>query len=820
MRLPGASSWAVKKKRGVRAGSSQARGLVSVGSVAVPGAPAYAKVLTGDAVKDFYRRAVGPVSVLETTVFELAGVPASSKPLHLYYVHNHRKELDACSRHLSRYLAVVFFAACSGWPMAPAEEWRQYRLVNQDSSDRAKLETQCFFNDDRTGICTISSVIRACPGRARSGRLPGRRKPQRASRCHLPERLRAAAAAALHAHLAFSARRRRGAVVSAPVSRERARSSVLLHDLPALTPCTLPAPLSGAINNALHIVLTPAEILAIFPEKLNSNGLQSIDKGALKAALDAHGVTVEPLRRIFERVYRSEYEQRVAEISIICGQAVDLKARLKAIRQGKRVEKLERKPETRKRASGRRKPKPKAARSARQPRVAPPPQLAAPQPAAEAEESEDDGTDGEEEDDSGYATEEDSAFAAAPAASVTDEMAEDGGWCLALLNAEASLLPKAEGDVMRHLIEFLELRPLFDTHICGITAPDFIKPPFLRKRGREAQLQQQQAAAAALAASEVAGAREVAFEVTYTPPGAASRVLFACIGEVLLAEDCCGERHANLSYAEGDRTVLPDGIPRSVPSAIFRACMLTMVAKLLRAGAAQLWLTACSPDWQWCEKTRSIYPDHYLVASRGKQYSIAVPGSAKLSAKQAEAAAMRFAAKQKQKQDDVLVNTVYPTLFAHGEMHGLLAAGSGKWVAAPGAGAAVPPFVDDVFSKRLLCPSSADHKPVPAGAFQLSFLDAELAQSNKAAQMFWARLSAPDELSRLATQLAMSLDRTLPVALAKHYKWRASEFENIKNRALRETEPLETKDFQTLGQLARFKIRDKYLEMQTNPLNF
>ena len=545
--------------------------------------------------------------------------------------------------------------------------------------------------------------------------------------------------------------------------------------------------------------------MAIFPEHLNKEGLERIDKDALKAALDAHGVTVEPLLRIFERVYRAEYAQRRADIDIICGQPLDLEARVKAIRKGKPAEKVKRKAEARKRASGRHKPKAKpkpkakAARSARVQRAAPP--VEDPGMESEAEDAEDD---------DGYATEED---AAASAPTVAEDAAEDDGWCLALLNAEAALLPPAECAAMLRLVESLELRPLFDTRIVGVKAPDFATPPFLGKRGREAELLQQQAAALALVASELAGARVMGFEMMYAPQGAAPRVLFACIGELLALPDWDGtSRNANLSYAEGNRKVLPDDTPRSVPSAIFRACMLTLAAKLLRGGATHLWLTACSPEWVWCKDTRKIYPDNFLVANRGRDYGIDVPKCAK----PAQVKAMMLEAKEA--ADEVLVQYVYPKLFAHGERHGLLAPGSGKWVATPGAGAAVPPFVDELFSKRLLFPSAHDHAPAPEGALQQSFMDAELAESNKHAQMFWARLKQPEALSQLAAQLALRLDRKIPEPLAKHYRWRAAEFESIKNRALNQAAL--PKGFQTLGQLARCRVRNKYLEMQTNPLNF
>jgi hypothetical protein len=195
MRLPGAPSWAAQKKRCVRAGAPQSAGLSVAGpSKAVPGVPAYAKVVTnGEKIKDFLRRSVGPVVVLAKALYELAGVPESN-PLLLFYAKNHRSELDACSRHLSRYLAVVFFAACSGWPLVPAQAWAKFRIVNDDGSERSKLETQCFYNDSRTGVCAFSAVIRACP--ARAARAAPFRLARRKGLCSAPPSARRAGAAA------------------------------------------------------------------------------------------------------------------------------------------------------------------------------------------------------------------------------------------------------------------------------------------------------------------------------------------------------------------------------------------------------------------------------------------------------------------------------------------------------------------------------------------------------------------------------------------------------------------------------------------------
>ena len=165
MRPPGALSWGSTKQR---SGARRATGspkTVTFGlsgfQATAPGVPSHAIAHHGAAkIKDALRYVLGGVLELGDVVYALSGAPGTA-PTRLYYTVNHRREILARSRHLSRYLAVVFLAPACRLPMEPVSEWCKDRLPNNDSSRRAELEKQCLYNDDGTGICGTSMIIRA-----------------------------------------------------------------------------------------------------------------------------------------------------------------------------------------------------------------------------------------------------------------------------------------------------------------------------------------------------------------------------------------------------------------------------------------------------------------------------------------------------------------------------------------------------------------------------------------------------------------------------------------------------------------------------------
>ena len=563
----------------------------------------------------------------------------------------------------------------------------------------------------------------------------------------------------------------------------------------------------------LGIELTPAENLKIFPEKQSinkinkDNKINMINKDELKVALDARGKTVEPLRLLIERVYGTEYKQRLADIDTICGQPVKLEARLEEIRRGRPVMKLTRpKSEARKRASGRHKPKGKpkskgkgkgnckgngkAARSVPQRSLSP-----APVPE-------------EADDDDGYETPDDKNVPR-----VTDSAAEDAGIFIAMLFSQAEDLHPVHRTIMHQLSGYLHPRPLFDLQIRGTKKPNFSPPPHLLEPGYKSVLEQQADWADKVAESEKSGCRMLGYEVLYCPPGETPRVLFAAIGEVLNAADIHGHIHSTLSYIDSDRAVLPDSIPGSVRTAIIHASIHTGFMKLSNCGAHFAWLSAYSPDWKKKKKTVGdktvweIYPQAFLVATSGRKYARDIELKSGVN-KELNAA--------KSKRDNELVSTVYPKIFKEGmELHGIMASGSGPLLAEPGAGSTVPPFVDEVFTRLALYPSKKDRQPVTTGGTQPSFLDAELAESNKVAQIFVARLKAPEAgLAVDGDQLASALARVkIPEDHMDYYNDRATMFEEIVHDTMTNTFCL-PEGYQTLGQLARAKIRAKVLELQ------
>ena len=391
--------------------------------------------------------------------------------------------------------------------------------------------------------------------------------------------------------------------------------------------------------------------------------------------------------------------------------------------------------------------------------------------------------------------------------SVTD----DRGWMHTLLVAEAAMLPKDERELLYFLIPFLCARPLFDKVIRASKAPTFIPPPWLLRPGREADLAWWNSVVSKVQALELAGARVLGFEVVLQRPGQAARVLFACFGEVALTPDSLG-RHAILSYVDSDRGVLPDGTPSSVRATINRALMLAMVVKLFRCGATWLWLSACSPAWWHCKKTRKIYPEHFCVATSGLKYCKDVPRS------HTDKQVKQMMVDAKKERDATLRDVVYPQLLKHGQFHGIMALGAGKWVAAPDAGAMTPLFPDDLFTKRALQPCQEDHAPAPPGCYQPPFLDAELAASNAVAQMFCAQLTSPEDLSAHAQQFADMYE--LMAKKARHEAdfcaRRSQKFEQATDGVMQRSRV--PAKYLTLGELARHTLRSNYLNMQKDPL--
>ena len=566
----------------------------------------------------------------------------------------------------------------------------------------------------------------------------------------------------------------------------------------ALTRALLSTP-TGAINNALGITLTATEVSAIFPQAKNTKGLRSIDINALQSALAAHGVTIDPLRDIILRVFGDEYEQRLKEIDMICGEELNLAARLKALQEaedksGKKTApvahtlRLPRaKPAAGKRRSGARKPKPKAHEEKRA--VSP---EVEDQPETDDEDARGDDAMSDDE------------------TEVVASVAEDVAWVHTWLVAEAALLEaKHDQECMRSLIPYLRARPLFDKVIRTTQAPTFVPPAWLLQPGHEAHLAWWNWVVAKVTTAELAGARVVGFEVVLELPDQAARVLFACFGEVACVSDGSSGRHAILSYVDSDRGVLPDSTPSNVSAAINRAFMLAMVVKLFRCGASWLWLSACSPEWWWCKATNKIYPDHYCVATSGRKYGKDGPRALKRN----EVDAMM--AKAKADRDAKLRDVVYPALLERGQRFGIMGHGAGKWAATPEAGVDTPFFVDDVYTKRALQPYQEDHAPAPPGNYQPSFLDAELAASNAAAQIFTAQLKAPDiRLSAHAQRFAEQYVQ--PAHEAAHCAWRAQQLEKECDQAmvLRRM----PRGYLTLGELARHKLRKAYLAMQKGPL--
>ena len=165
MRPPGAlSCGSTKQRSGARRATGSPK-TVTFGpsgfQATAPGVPSHAFVHYGSAkIKDVLRYALWPVIELADAVYALSGAPGTA-PTQLYFAKNHRREILKCGRHASRYLAVLFLAPACGLPMEPVSAWCKNRLANDDGSKRAELEKQCLYNDDGTGICGTSMIIRA-----------------------------------------------------------------------------------------------------------------------------------------------------------------------------------------------------------------------------------------------------------------------------------------------------------------------------------------------------------------------------------------------------------------------------------------------------------------------------------------------------------------------------------------------------------------------------------------------------------------------------------------------------------------------------------
>ena len=539
--------------------------------------------------------------------------------------------------------------------------------------------------------------------------------------------------------------------------------------------------------------------------------MRSINKKALQAALKAHGVTVDPLRIIILRVFGTQYAQRLKDMDVICGQPLNLKERLKelqveadkASQGGKQMPDKEetdektapvatRLPRVKAagggRRSGKRKPKARVEAS--------PEREASPKPDTDDDESEHGDAMSDVEDDEDTDT----------------TMANDVGWLHALLMAEAALLQEEHGkeaaEFMYSLISHLHVRPLIDKELRATKAPTFTPPRWLLKRGNHARLAKWKWLVSKVVNAIKAGARVLGFEVVLQRPGQTARVLFACFGEVANSLDHLG-RHAILSYVDSDRGVLPDHMPSGVSSAINRACMLAMVVKLSRCGAEWLWLSACSPEWWYCDQTRKIYAEPFLVATSGRKHPEDVP----LSATDKQVGEMM--ANAKKGNDAKLRDVVYPQLLNHGQRFGIMAHGAGPWLAAPGKGDTTPTFIDDVFTKRALQPCEEDHASAPPGS---SFLDAELAASNNVAQMFSAQLAPPNQrLSEHAQSCAAAYVHKMTQREKVERIWRTKKLERYCTIAMQRS--VVPDDCFTLDELARHELRRGYLVMQKSSLS-
>lgn len=564
-----------------------------------------------------------------------------------------------------------------------------------------------------------------------------------------------------------------------------------------------------SINNAVGIQMTADEVTSVF--ELGTRGLlglQQVHSAALERVLRVHGKDASVLRACFISVFGGlGLQDRRKDMDLISGckndwpellKPLDAKkhgrkppSKAKAVKVSKTAEPAAR--TTRPRTQGSRRPRTMMARD---------------EPLADAvedpeEESEElDGTAS----DAGYDTDEEYVPA--------DEDTDSAGAFKAILLAEMESLARPEdGLYIAGILSKLTLLPLFDTSIKASQEVSFTLPAWLTRNKQDSLLHEWLMAMATIKLAESKGARIIGFEVLYQhAANEAPRLLFACYAEIL--HDGVS---AALSYVDSDRAMLQDDAPKTVPSAVFRAAMLTMMFKLARCGATRLWLSACSPEWLRSKDGRSMYPDCFMVATSGKTYLEQLP--ARLSKKEKAATLLR-AQVERTKQ---LAASVYPKLLERAKALGLVLPGAGRFLATPGMGAFVPPFPDELFTKTL---QAADHglftQAMQAQAqVQVAekhwpstspLADAALAVTNDHSPIFFAALAVPEALALQAAHLAVPMTADVVAYCVE----REARFKKVINTVM--TLKAVPAGFGSLGQVARNKLRAFYLDEQTNPL--
>jgi hypothetical protein len=563
-----------------------------------------------------------------------------------------------------------------------------------------------------------------------------------------------------------------------------------------------------SINNAVGIQMSADEVSSVF--ELGTRGLlglQHVHSSALERVLRAHGKDASVLRAAFISVFGgSGLQDRRKDMDLISGCKNDWPELLKPLDAKKHGRKPPSKSKPVK-ASKTAKPAAKTTRPRTQGSRRPRAMVARDEPLADAvedpeEEAELDGTAS----DAGYDTDEEYVPA--------DEDKESAGAFKAILLAEMESLARPEdGLYMAGVIQKLTLLPLFDTSIKASQEVSFTPPAWLTRSKQDSLLHEWLMAMATIKLAESKGARIIGFEVLYQHvANEAPRLLFACYAEIL--HDGVS---AALSYVDSDRAMLPDDAPKTVPSSIFRAGMLTMMHKLARCGATRLWLSACSPEWLLSKDGRSMYPDCFMVATSGKTYLEQLP--ARLSKKEKAATLLR-AQVERTKQ---LAASVYPKLLERAFALGLVLPGAGRFLATPGMGAFVPPFPDELFTKTL---QAADHglftQAMQAQAQVQAaekhwpstspLADAALAVTNDHSPIFFAALAVPEALTVQAAQLAVPMTADVVSFCVQ----REAMFKKVINAVMAlKAVPA---GFGSLGQLARNKLRAFYLDEQMNPL--
>ena len=568
-------------------------------------------------------------------------------------------------------------------------------------------------------------------------------------------------------------------------------------------------------------------------------GLQHVHSAALERVLRAHGKDASLLRAAFKAVFEDGLADRRKDMDLISGCENDWAEQLKALdakKPGRKPSKAKpvkfsikakavkvsktvkpAKPTKAEAAKMRKAAKSVATAAAavqtssratrprtqgsRRPRAFVP--RDEPLADEEEEEAEQDGT---ASDDDGYDTDEEYAPA--------DAEKETAGAFKAILLAEKESLASPEDSAyLDNIIPKLTLLPLFDTTIKASQEVVFTPPAWLTRSKQDSLLHEWLMAMATIKLAETQGARIIGFEVLYQhAANEAPRLLFACYAEIL--HDGVS---AALSYVDSDRVQLPGDAPKAVPSAIFRAAMLTMMFKLARCGAARLWLSACSPNWKLSEDELTMFPDCFMVASSGRTFVEKL--QARLSKKQ-KAAALQHAQVVRTNR---LATYVYPKLLERALALGIVLPGAGRFAATPGFGAVVPPFVDELFTKAL---QEADHglfKQAMQAQAQVQIAekhwpstsplaDAALAVTNDSSPVFYAALAVPDALVVQAAQLAVPMTADVVAFCVE----RENMFKRIISTCMASKALPE--EFGSLGQMARTKLRAFYLGEQMNPL--